>query len=232
MTKNKDAGSSGVAELAELIEAGGKAMPGRPSASLAECLQIARARLRAALTTAGIAEYRAMVKGKSDALSDALSELDAAYATLWAYEAAGAKVRVHDVEAKRVELLERIEGLYERKRAAVAKGGSDDLSGILEELLATHAQLSRLASPTEDDARFPRPSDADASSPDASSSDEMNVKEDSAKATAKEVRARLRKNGRLAASESLGGGGLLVRSSASGASAGRMLRLRSRRLVV
>lgn len=217
--------NAGVAQLAELIESPAS----RPKASLSECLAIARQRLRGALTTAGIAEQRAMVTGNvSDAekLAEALGELDAAYSTMWAYEAASAKVRVHDIDARRAELRRELERLLRVKRAAMdADGGGsgEELGGVLGELASTHAQLSRLVAPTEDASRFPRPvadADADADPPEE---DAPPV------AKAKAVRDRLRKNGRLAAT---GGGGGSLRSSATGSSAGRMLRLRSRRAVV
>jgi hypothetical protein len=211
----KDPPDEAIAQLAELIASRDKALPGRPAAGIDVCIRDARDALRAALTTAGFTEYRAMVTaepGHAAAHAAALTDVDAAYATLWAYEAAGAKIRVHDVHARRVELLESIERLGAKKRAAMAPGGSPgggaELVSVIEELRRTHQSLVQLSSLTEAEVRLPRPASSDASfSPPPTQTPKASSVVDAQQASAKsaaEVRKRLRKNGRVVASS--GGG--------------------------
>ena len=238
LLKNPEAlkSSDAVAQLAELIDSVNKPLPGRPTASLVACLGIARTRLREALTAAGITEYRAMVTADpaaAKAHAEALSAVDAAYATMWAYEAAGAKVRVHDIEARRIVLLEKIQDLSAKKKATLsgedAGKGRGDLANLLDELLSTHRALTRLSSPTEAEIRFPVPESPEGEDVEEDAPPPKPTQSPAKKAKA--VRDRLRQSGRLLmASEEPAavGGGRRLRSAVGSAAAGRMLQLRSR----
>ena len=136
------------------------------TAPLDACLVDAQADVRAALTTAGIREHRAMLTGRAadgDAHAESLAALDRTYATLWAYEAASAKLRVVDVDSRRVALLESIERGLAAKRAAMSSATGDKtsaaaggLSKVLGELRAAHRDLAAVRPLPEAAIRLPR----------------------------------------------------------------------------
>lgn len=230
-SKKEGATYAAVAQLAELVAAlGAPPLPGRPTASIDVCLGDARSALRDALTTAGLTEYRAMVTadpGDAAKHAEALAVVDAAYATLWAYEAAGAKIRVHDVEVRRADLLARLERQMAKKRAAMAMASSSsspspDLNRLIDELRQTHRELSELTSPTEAEVRLPRPLGAVALGTTADDPPLSPPSPQKKERQQQAVRKRLRQNGRIIAAAAAGGGGV------ANGGAGHMRVLRAR----
>ena len=90
------------------LQAGGKRASTNALISLEAALANSSKQVTSALEDAGILEHRAIVTGNkrdSDAYSEALVRLDAAYAELWAIEAIGRRLRIDDVSNERDRIV-------------------------------------------------------------------------------------------------------------------------------